>query len=274
MTNPPNGAVIRYYLADEPAEDVEVSVTIMDAVGDDLRTFSRDPENDDDPKVPAEAGMNEFVWDLTYPPLEVPEGKMNYMGYAGGPVVVPGSYQVKLTVGDWSDAARLEVLQDPRLPHVTEAQLEDLRDFGFRIRERISEAYQALETIAAVRDQAKALAERAEEGGFGDELKTLADSLVANLEVIEVELYQTKAESGQDMINFPPQLSNHLTYLFGRLAQAYGPPTAQERARLAELEEELAMHRGALQAVLDTDLAAFNAKVGELGIGPVVLPKR
>ena len=60
----------------------------------------------------------------------------------------------------------------------------------------------------SVREQAKALGERAEKGGFGDELKTMADSLAANLELIEVELYQTKAESGQDMINFPPQLVN------------------------------------------------------------------
>ena len=57
------------------------------------------------------------------------------------------------------------------------------------------------------------------------------------------------------------------------LAPAYGPPTAQEQARVQELEEELAMLREALQAVLDTDLAAFNAKVRELGVGPVVLPK-
>jgi hypothetical protein len=265
--------VVRYYLAEEPEEDAEVTLTFLDASGEEIRSFSSEPENDDDPEAPSEAGMNEFVWDLTYPPLEVPEGKMNYMGYAGGPAVVPGDYQVRLSVGDWSNTQPLTIYQDPRLSNVTEAQLLVLRDFGFRIRDRISEAYQALETIASVREQATALAERAEEGGFGDELEAMADSLVANLEAVEEELYQTKAESGQDMINFPPQLSNQLTYLFGRLAQAYGPPTAQERARLAELEEELAMHRGALQAILDSDLSAFNAKVREMGIGPVILPK-
>jgi photosystem II stability/assembly factor-like uncharacterized protein len=269
-----NRVVVRYYLADEPDGDEEVTLTFMDAAGGEIRTFSRKPENDDDPKVPAEAGMNDFSWNLTYPGLEVPDGKMNYMGYAGGPTVVPGEYQVRLTVGDWSSTEPLTIRPDPRLPHVNEAQLVELRDFGFRIRERVSEAYHALLTIDAVRDQAQALAERAEEGGFGEELKTMADSMGANLTAIEEELYQTKAESGQDMINFPPQLSNQLTYLYGRLSQAYGPPTAQERDRLAELEEELAMHRGALQAVLDTDLAAFNAKVSELGVGPVVLPKR
>ncbi|TFH59239.1 MAG: hypothetical protein E4G90_10380 [Gemmatimonadales bacterium] len=279
MQNPPNGAVIRYYLAEEPEKDVEVTLTFLDSGGEEVRSFSRkaedgdDAEDDDDPKVPVEAGMNAFVWDLTYPPLELPDGTMDYMGYSGGPTVVPGSFQVKLTVGEWSQTQPLEVLKDPRLPHVTEAQLREQMELGFRIRDRMAETYGAIETVQSVREQAKAVADRAEKGGFGEELKTMADSMAAHLESIEVELVQTKAESDQDMINFPPQLDNQFGYLYGQLAPAYGPPTEPERARLRELEEELALLRGALQALLDTDLADFNRKVRELGVGPVVIPK-
>jgi len=274
MQNPPNGAVIRYFLGEELAEDVDVTLTFQDDSGEEVRSFSRTPGNEDDPKVPAESGMNDLVWDMTYPGLEVPDKVLNYMGYNGGPTVVPGNYQVTLTVGDWSQTHSLLIRKDPRLPHVTEDQLREQRDLGFRIRQRMEEAYVAIETIQSVREQAIALGERAEKGGFGDEIKTMADSLAANLEIIEVELYQTRAESGQDMINFPPRLVNQFGYVYGMLAPAYGPPTAQERARVSELGEELAILRGGLQAILDTDLAAFNAKVSELGVGPVVLPKR
>ncbi len=96
---------------------------------------------------------------------------------------------------------------------------------------------------------------------------------MAELEEVETELYQTKAESGQDMINFPPQLTNQIAHLYGMLAPAYGPPTEQERERLRELESELSQLRRALQSVLDTDLAALNAKVRELGVEPVVVSK-
>jgi hypothetical protein len=75
------------------------------------------------------------------------------------------------------------------------------------------------------------------------------------------------------MINFPPQLSNQLSYLYGRFAQAYGPPTAQEVQRLDELEGELRQLTLDLQSVLETELADFNARVRELGVGPVVVPK-
>jgi hypothetical protein len=274
MQDPPNGAVIRYYLAEEPEKDAEVALTFSDSQGEEIRSFYRKPGNDDDPKVPAEAGMNVFVWNLTYPGLELPDGVLNYMGYNGGPTVVPGEYQVTLTVGEWSETQTLLIQKDPRLGHVTDSQLQEQQELGSRIRRRMEEGYAAIETIQAIREQAKSLGERAEKGGFGDELKVMADSLSAQLELIEVELFQTKAESGQDMINFPPQLVNQFGYVYGMLAPAYGPPTAQERARVSELEEELAMLRGGLQAILDTDLAAFNAKVRELGVGPVVLPKR
>ena len=274
MQNPPNGAVIRYFLAEEPHEDAEVTLAFTDARGQEVRTFSRKPEREGDRRVPVDEGMNEFVWNLTYPGLETPPKVLNYMGYNGGPTVVPGNYQVTLTVGDWSQTQPLNILKDPRLGHVTDAQLHAQMELGYRIRDRMEEGYKAIETIQSVREQAKAVAERAEKGGFGDELQTMADSLAGKLETVEVELYQTKAESGQDMINFPPQLVNQFGWVYGMLAPAYGPPTAQERARIQELEEELTSLRGDLQMILDNDLAAFNARVRELGVGPVVIPKR
>jgi photosystem II stability/assembly factor-like uncharacterized protein len=273
MENPSNGALIRYYLEEAPDEDVEVTLTFLDATGAEVRSFSSDPEREDDRELAADAGMNELVWDLRYPSLELPEDVMNYMGFVGGPTVIPGDFQVRLQVGDWSQTEPLVVRQDPRLDHVAEADLRALQELSFQVQGRIEEAYDALRTIQSVREQARAVAEKAGEGGFGDELETMADSLVASLEGIETELYQTKAESGQDMINFPPQLSNQLSYLYGRFSSAYGPPTAQEQERLRELEGELARLRGALQSVLDGELASFNARVEELGVAPVVVPQ-
>jgi len=291
MENPPRGAVIRYFLPEgsegpEGVEgqeaskgagngkvDVEMVLTILAEDGSVVRRFSSNPEADGDPRLPASPGANQFEWDLTYPPLERPEGVLNYMGYSGGPTAVPGEYEVRLEYGDWTRTEPLTVRQDPRLAHVTQAQLQEQLELGFRIRERMRETYEAIETIQSVRAQARSVAERDADGGFGEELKVQADSLVAKLEPIEEDLYQTKAESGQDMINFPPQLANQFGYLYGMLAPAYGPPTAQERLRLEELESELARLRDALGAVLDRDLEAFNARVRDLGVDPVVVPR-
>ena len=52
-----------------------------------------------------------------------------------------------LTVGEWSQTQPLTIRKDPRLPHVTDAQLQEQRDLGFRIRQRMEEGYAAIETI-------------------------------------------------------------------------------------------------------------------------------
>jgi photosystem II stability/assembly factor-like uncharacterized protein len=268
---PPNGAVIRYYLAEPPEEAVVLE--ILDDGGAEVRTFTSEPGDDGGPLLPVEVGMNQFAWNLTYPPLDLPEGAMAYLGYTGGPQAIPGTYQVRLTVGEWTGEASFEIAPDPRRPEVKPSNLDEQFGTAMRVRGRMEEIYRAIETIRSVRSQAEAVATKAQEGGFGGELKELADSISAAFEPIESELIQTKAESGQDPINFPPQLDNQFGYLYRHVVSAYGSPTASEVARLEELEGMLALLLGRLQAVLDIHLDRFNARVRELGVTPVVIPR-
>ncbi len=267
----PNGAVIRYYLNRAP--EGEVVLEILDAQGEEVRRFSSDPGEDGGPELPKAEGLNEFAWNLTYPPLDLPQGARAYLGYTGGPYAVPGSYRIRLTVGERVEEEPFELLADPRRPEVTRAQLLEQFEVGVRVRGRMEDLYQALRTLRSVREQAEAAGTRAEEGGFGEELKEMAEAMAGALEPIENRLLQTKAESGQDPINFPPQLDNQFGYLYRHIANAYGPPTAQEMERLVELEAVLARIRGELAAALDMHLEPFNAKVAELGVDPVVLPR-
>jgi hypothetical protein len=270
--NPPNGAVIRYYLAEEPEDTI--SLEVRDGSGGLVRRFSSHPDDEDDPKLPKERGVNRFVWDLTHEPLDLPDGAMAYLGYTGGPTALPGEYEVGLSVGDWTGTQPLEVRGDPRMSHVTTADLRAQLETASRIRGRMEELYESLGTLRSVREQAKGVAKRAKDGGFGDELTRMADSITAALNPIEELLIQTKAESGQDPINFPPQLDNQFGYLYRHVAGAYGRPTAAEMERLRELEGTLAGLRGIFQAALDEKLPAFNQKVQELGVPPITLPRR
>src|SRR5262249_23417179 len=120
--NPPEGAIIYYYLKSEPgatkAEDgretkQEMTLEILDAEGGlvrkdsniDKKTGADEPEEDpfaEKPAelLPAEAGMNRFAWDLRHDrPVKVPGGEAVFSDYKPkGPIVLPGKYQVRLTV--------------------------------------------------------------------------------------------------------------------------------------------------------------------------------
>ena len=270
--SPPSGAVFRYYWAEEPED--EATLEVLDAAGNVIRSFSSDSsESEDEPTLPVDAGMNQFVWDLRHEGLELPEGAMVYLGYAGGATAVPGEYQVRLTVGEWSQTRNFELLGDPRLPGVTVADLQEQYDLSVRIRSRLGEVYEAIEQLRSVREQVKTIAERAQEADYGEALVELADSLADRLTEIENLLINTKSESGQDPINFPPMLDNQFGYLYRYVVSAYGRPTAAAYQRLEELEGELATHQAALQRVMDEDVARFSEMLRERGVPAVIVPR-
>lgn len=199
---------------------------------------------------------------------------MVYLGYAGGATAVPGEYQVRLTVGEWSQTRNFELLGDPRLPAVTVADLQEQYDLSVRIRSRLGEVYEAIGQLRSVREQVNTIAERAQEGDYGEALVELADSIADKLTEIENRMINSKSESGQDPINFPPMLDNQFGYLYRYVVSAYGRPTAAAYERLEELVGELATHQAALQRVMDDDVARFSEALRERGVPAVIVPRQ
>jgi hypothetical protein len=90
---------------------------------------------------------NRFVWDL------------RYGGAAGaaGPLVVPGTYQVRLSAGEWSQSRPLEVRVDPRVAAegVTQADLREQLDLALKVRDAMAEARVLGAKLAAARQAMK-----------------------------------------------------------------------------------------------------------------------
>ena len=95
------------------------------------------------------------------------------------------------------------------------------------------------------------------------------------LTAIEQKITQTKSKSGQDPINFPPQIDNQIVTLYGYILGGFGGgddrPTDAAYTRLEDLKPELADLMGQLQEVLDTYLAAFNELVASKDLPAVVI---
>src|SRR5205823_6272396 len=105
--NPLEGAYIYYWLKDVPKDSVKLE--FVDAQGKIIRKFTSEvklaaedkQEFDNDPEVehiPAQAGLNRFIWDLRYePPAKIPAAIYDN-GQPAGPLALPGVFQVRLTV--------------------------------------------------------------------------------------------------------------------------------------------------------------------------------
>jgi hypothetical protein len=121
--NAPNGAIIDYYLKKQASR---VRLDVLDPAGGVIRSFSSDdkPEPVDPdkldipmawvkpvPVLSAGKGMHRWLWDLRpeTPPAATPGGRRPIP-----PMVLPGTYTVRLSVGDRSYTRSLVVERDPR----------------------------------------------------------------------------------------------------------------------------------------------------------------
>jgi hypothetical protein len=185
--NPPDGAILDYYLKTPPAGDI--TLTIYDKDGAEVARYSSEakpatylPANAPnywfapDATLPKVAGVNRFVWNLRYPPpLSLPYGYsgklLEYTEYTladhavpgltprvqpRGPLVVPGKYTIELRVGGQTLRQPLTVELDPRV-HASPKDLSDQLDLAHRISQGMKASSDAFYQVAELR---KALGER------------------------------------------------------------------------------------------------------------------
>jgi photosystem II stability/assembly factor-like uncharacterized protein len=180
--NPPNGAMLDYYLKEKSAAPIQLE--ILDSEGRLVRRFASDDEvrkvNPDDlpfpvswaqspPPPSAEAGMHRFVWDLRYAATSSPR-----RGFRGGsgPWALPGNYTVKLTAHGKSASQSLTIKMDPRVK-TTQEQLVRQFELASRLSARQGEVSAATQQASELRKQIEA--RKKEAGGKNEATRTLDD---------------------------------------------------------------------------------------------------
>jgi photosystem II stability/assembly factor-like uncharacterized protein len=274
--NPPNGALIRYHLKEVPAG--AVTLEIVDSTGTTIRRFTSEPG--DTIKTPAgsyvpkqlpkKAGMNRFVWDLRHEDYARVPGVF-VLGALEGRRVVPGTYQVRLSVDGQTVTQPVEVVPDPRMQappehyRVQEALLIAIGD-------AVNEVHSSVRQMRAVREQIRELVERTKDHPQAELVRTAGMALVDKIGTWEDELVQPRQETFQDVINFPNRLNAELLYLKEAVDSAEPYPSAGARQRLADLMTEWQQHKTMLNNSIQQDVAAFNALFRDNAIPAVIIP--
>jgi photosystem II stability/assembly factor-like uncharacterized protein len=282
--NPPNGALLYYSLKAEPKANEEVTLELLDGAGTVLRKLSskEDKERAEGPgggdeegfgpppaarTIPAKAGLNRFPWDLRTEDARRFKGMILWGGLTRGPVVPPGTYQVRVTANGKTATQPLEVRKDPRLAS-SDDEFRKQYELLTRIRDKVSETHDAITRIRETRDQVKSVTERSK---GNQPIADAAGALDKKLTAIEEELYQTKNQSSQDPLNFPIRLNNKLAALAGVVASGETAPTDQSYVVYEDLTRRIDAQLGTLRQVIDNDVPAFNALVREQNVPAVVI---
>jgi len=168
--NPPEGAVLDYYLA---AAAGEVTLEVRDAPGTVVRRYSSgdEPERIDPATLPyptywmrppqtlsKERGHHRFVWDLRYAPpkgarreLSIDAIYRNTGSSPVGPFAHPGRYTIRLAAGGTTVERSLDVRMDPRVA-IAEADLRQQTDLSmacYRAYGRLQDIREAIDAAAA-----------------------------------------------------------------------------------------------------------------------------
>jgi len=275
------GVELYYYLADD-AESIEIE--ILDADGEPIQTFEAVAEEDDEEdegqgggggffggaRAPSlEAGMNRFVWNLRYPAWEDFDGSIYWAAGPVGPETVPGDgYRVNMTVDGTTQSRAFSIGVDPRVAdRVSLADLQERFDFAMQIRDRVTEANQAVKRIRALKEQIDERMEQRE----NVELRSLGTSVKNRLGAVEGEIYQVRNESNQDPLNFPIKLNNKIAALLHTVESGEYAPTQQSYEVYERLSGLLEVELDQFEIILQQDMSQLNELLRELGLDPIEL---
>jgi len=220
------------------------------------------------PAASLQPGVNRVNWNLTYPGATTFSGMILWGASTNGPAAVPGTYQVRLTVDGQPQTQPLVVRRHP-LRSATDADLKEQFDLAIRIRDKVSEANQAVIDIRSVKEAVAARTAKSSDA----RLKASADRLTRNLTSVEEAIYQTKNESGQDPLNFPIRINNRMAGINRVVNSGDGKPISGVYGIFKEVTAELKIQTDRLAQVLTKDLVAFNAEAKRLGLEPVAVSR-
>lgn len=252
--NPPAGAVINYYVK-EMGDSAKAAITILDKDKKTIRTYSTDAKEPVD-KLDVSKGMNQFAWNLQYPAADRIEGMILWNGVPGTITAPPGNYFARVKVGTDSTEVPFTVQADPNYK-ITQAEYEDQFRFLTTAKDKFNETQKAIKDIRSLRTQINSFI-GLQGKNVPKEVKSMGDSINKQLTAIEETLYQTKAKSGQDVLNYPIKLNDKLSGVYGAANSGNFAPSKQVRQVYSELATQIDAQLSKLKTIKEKDVPAFN----------------
>jgi photosystem II stability/assembly factor-like uncharacterized protein len=291
--NPPQGALITYYLKAKPAGKDKVKVTITDKAGKVLR------EIDGTKNV----GLNRVNWDLrTRSALEAPReereetaeqaetpaagGGGGGFGFGGGATrVEPGEYTVKVSDGKHEQTKTIVVEDDPRIVMTAEeraarrqalTQLSDMASRAAAARRSMTNMRSALNT--ELENWKKTGATKPPEA-----VQKKAEDLLKQVDET-CRKFGTPAQCGERagalgnagpaLVYVPPTITTRITQLLGGIEGYAAAPTQWQLDQIKVLDGMLRTAGGEARKLSQDELGALNKMMNEANVPHIIIPRR
>src|SRR5258708_6514070 len=202
--------------------------------------------------------MHRFVWDLHYPEPDVLAHEYPISAiyhdtprYPLGAAVLPGLYNVILTVNAKQYTRRLTVRMDPRVKTLPDSLLQQF-ELDRKIADALHQDFEALQQVRSLRAQLKSLAGHAAIAKAATELEAKAAAIEGDEGGYGARYLSTP--EGRSLA----RLNSGLNTLVSALDTADAAPTTQQKATFVEIEKPLRQKFSACTALKSKHIPALN----------------
>ena len=272
--NLPRGVLVTYWLEDVPAD--KITLSFADAAGNTLREFTSMDEDDHKALkakpdktalyITAKPGWNRFVWDMRLPMSPVLQGDDVQFERMAGPTVVPGQYQVSLTVADDAQTQSFTLVKEAN-SSASDADLQAQFDLLKRIYDAYVAATESINQMRSCRTQLDALAERLAKSADCADLADRASTLKTRILDIEKRILIPDLPSGwAGRLNQGTDPLRRLSALPAVVGLGEFPPTDAAYAVYDKLSGLIEGQIRNFDALVEGELSEFNRQLTARGV--------
>jgi hypothetical protein len=281
--NPPYGASVNYW-TDGNVEG-ESKIEVLDSDGAVVKTLD----------APKAAGVNRVWWNLRYEDIRrarlrsKPPGKdhvtfndegwrilyswdLDLNGGQRGPLVVPGTYTVRLTIGDREFAQPLNVLKDP----YSTGTIADIRAqvaMSLEMRDELNDIVDMINDIEWLRYQLDGLQAKYRSDTSAAAIIEATEALEEQAISVEGRLYDVNLTGArEDAFRAPMKLFGRMSALasdVGANGSDFSPTTQQVEVH-AILRQRLDEARDLFTALMRDDAPRLRDLLSELGLPDII----
>lgn len=273
--NPPDGAIIDYYLKDKA--NGEVTLEIFDIKGNIVRHYSSEDTLYKIPEVDiplywirpqqilsAAAGSHRFVWDLHYTPLNLPPSYpiaavyKNTAPTSTSPWVMPGNYTLKLKVNGQTFSQPLIIKMDPRVK-TSLGNLQKQYDLSMLCYKGRLQITKLLEETVTAQNQIKELTGKTQ------------NKLHASLIGLDKKITNTVYAKPNDKLENSNDLYNSFAFLFNQLQESDMPPIKSPIEAINAAEKRFMQLKEAWIKIKTIDIPEINNELNKEKLSPIAI---
>ncbi|MGB5818474.1 MAG: glycosyl hydrolase [Saonia sp.] len=276
--NPKEGVTFDYYL-EEDVDSLHLKLEVLEGTKV-IRTMSNKGPKDfkswpGGPSKPvvlgSKKGYHRCTWDFRRDSLPAVDKVFVYGDYKG-PRVAPGKYTLRLSLEEKTSETTVTILPNPKI-NATDSDFKEQQAVLEQIAKTIRNIHTSVNQMRSAKSQLETYAKLLKGDPKAENLLEKGETLIKRIETWEENLIQPKQKTFQDVINYNNQLNAELMYLKGFIDAAEPKVTQGAKERLNDLLADWKVYENEHNAIVNTEMSAYNALYKELGFEAIIMKK-